>query len=61
MYCAGDVGGYGLLWIEEYSVRDYKPAVSVGVLSWYISVGCVIVMEVGSMYLGLGCMYSIFP
>ena len=37
--CAGDVGGYGFLCIEEYCVRDSMSDMYVGVLSWYISVG----------------------
>ena len=46
-------GGYGFLWIEESCVRDFMSDVSVGVLSWYISVGFSILLEVGDVELGL--------
>ena len=55
--CAGYVGGYGFFWIEEYCVRDSIYDVSVGVLSWYISVIFGILMESGDVELGLGCLY----
>ena len=50
----------GFLSIEESCARDSISDVSVGVLSWYISVGFVIIMEVGDVELGLGFLYSIF-
>ena len=47
--CAGDVGGYGFLWIEESCVKDFTSDASVGCFSWYISVGFGILMEVGDV------------
>ena len=57
--CDGYVEGYGFLWIEESCVIDSMSDVSVVVLSWYISVGFVILMEVGDVELSLGCLYYI--
>ena len=42
--CDGYVEGYGFFRIEDSCVRDSKYGVYVGVLFWYISVGCGIVM-----------------
>ena len=43
-YCAGDIGGYGFLWIECYCVRD---SIS------YVSVGCFfLVYQCGFWYIG---------
>ena len=39
--------------IEKSCVRDSMSDVSVGVLSWYISVGFGILMEVGDVELGI--------
>ena len=58
--CAGYVEVYGFFRIEESCVRDSTYDVSVGVLFWYISVVCVIVMEVGDVELGLGYLYYLF-
>ena len=58
--CAVYVGVCGFLWIEDYCVRDCMSDVSVGFFSCYISVGFVILMEVGDVELGLGCLYSLF-
>ena len=46
--------------LEEYCVRDCMSDVSVGFFSCYISVGFGILMEVGDVELGLGCLYSLF-
>ena len=51
--CAGYVGEYIFLWIEESCVRDSISNVSIGFLSWYISVRFVILMEVGDVELGI--------
>ena len=48
------------MWIEEYCVRESMSDVSVGVLSWYTSVGFSILMEVVEVELGLVCLYSLF-
>ena len=53
--CWGNV----FLWIGESCVRDSMSDVSVGFLSWYISVGFDILMEVVYMQLGLGLLYSL--
>ena len=47
--CDGYVEGYGFFRIEESCVRDSTYDVSVGFFFWYISVGCVIVTEVGDV------------
>ena len=47
--CAGYVGGYSYLWIEESCVRDSMSYVSVGVMYWYISVVFGILLEVGDV------------
>ena len=57
--CYGCVGGNVFLWIGESCVRDSMSDVSVGFLSWYISVGFDILMEVVYMQLGLGLLYSL--
>ena len=59
-FCDGYVGGYVFLWVEESFVRDSMSDVSVGVLSWYTSVGFSILMEVVEVELGLVCLYSLF-
>ena len=58
--CTGYVGGYVFLWVEESFVRDSMSDVSVGVLSWYISVVFGILTEVGYVELCLGLLYSLF-
>ena len=58
-YCAGYVGGYGFFWIEESCVIDSMYDVSVGFLSWYISVSFGRLMESGDMDLGLGWFYPL--
>ena len=59
-FCAGDIGGYGVFWIEESCVGDSMSDVSEGFFSWYISVGFVISMLVVDVELGIGCMYYLF-
>ena len=56
--CAGYVGGYFFLWIEDSCVRDSISDAYIGVLYWYISVGFGILMEVGELELGIGLLYS---
>ena len=58
--CAGYFEGYGFFRIEDSCVIDSTSDVSVRVLFLYISVGCVIVMEVGDVELGLGYLYYLF-
>ena len=41
-------------------MSDSTSDVSVGILSWYISEGCVIVMEVGDVELVQGYLYYLF-
>ena len=55
--CAGYFEGYCLFHIEESCVRDSTSDVSVRVLFLYISVVCVIVMEVGDVLLVQGYLY----
>ena len=48
------------MWIEESCVRDSMYDVSVGVMYWYISVVFGILLEVGDLELGIGCLYYLF-
>ena len=54
--CDGDVGGYSVLWIKESFVRYSAYDVSIVGSSWEISMGCVIVMKVLDVDLGLVCL-----
>ena len=58
--CAGDIGGYGVFWIEESCVGDSMSDVSEGFFSWYISAGFVVSMVLVYVELGLGCLYYLF-